>query len=101
MKLITALFAVYLLLLAAVPCCRVDDCAEEKTAHQTAPMEKQGDCGTCSPFFSCESCVAATILYEPIHFELTALTLPQVFAAYLQPFLPQPAFDFWQPPKWS
>lgn len=89
----------YILLLAAVPCCIIDECPDDKTEQTNQHDTSDGDCGNCSPFFSCESCAAATVVYEPFNFELMALSDKPAFITYLQPFIPPTLFDFWQPPK--
>lgn len=99
MKLFGYILAFYILLLAAVPCCMIDNCPDDKL-EQVAGHEKGGeDRGSCSPFFSCEGCAAATVVYEPFHFELAPFTSKPAFTAYLQPYIPETEFDFWQPPK--
>lgn len=105
MKLAGYILAFYLLLLSAVPCCAFDDCPDDKTellaGAQQAGDHEQGDddCGTCSPFFSCEGCAAATISYQPISFEFSFPPVLLVHAVYLQSFLPSVEYEFWQPPK--
>lgn len=103
MKWISAILAVYLLLLSAVPCCSVDDCTEEKSewqAGQDAKHDKEeDDCGTCSPFFSCEGCVAAGLTSQSVYFEFTALPAKPVYTRYLQVSLPGSSDEFWQPPR--
>jgi hypothetical protein len=91
--------AFYLILLAAVPCCIIDNCPDDKTEQTTQHEEGDGDCGNCSPFFNCESCVTATIVYEPYQFQLLFPAQKIAYASYLQPALPQASIDFWQPPK--
>ena len=91
----------YLILLAAVPCCAVDNCPEDKT-EQAAEHEKgDDDCGNCSPFFSCEGCATATVAYQPAEFEFTAKKMLPVYTGYNQSSLPEVQLDFWQPPKLS
>ena len=99
MRITGLLFAFYILLLAAVPCCMIDNCPDDKTEQAAGHEQGDDDCGSCSPFFSCEGCAAATIAYEPFHLELISLESKSVFTAYMQPYLPQAAYDFWQPPK--
>lgn len=96
----------YLILLATVPCCAVDNCPEDKTEH--AAEHKKGDdpaspagrdCGSCSPFFSCEGCATVFISYPPVQIEIVSLKEPAVYAVYIQTALPDFNYDFWQPPK--
>jgi hypothetical protein len=93
------ILAFYLILLAAVPCCIIDNCPDDKTEQTTQHEEGDGDCGTCSPFFNCESCITATIVYEPHEFQLNTPQQIIIYTSYLQSALPQADIDFWQPPK--
>lgn len=99
MKLCGYILAFYILLLAAVPCCAFDDCPDDKMEQTTDHENGDDDCGTCSPFFSCEGCAAATIAYEMLQFELNPLSQKTVYTSYLQSTLPRVDYDFWQPPK--
>lgn len=99
MKVYGYTLAFYLILLSAVPCCVVDYCPEDKT-EQTAEHDKEDDdCGNCSPFFSCEGCVTASISYLSVQLEIASLKEPAVYAVYIQTALPDFNYDFWQPPK--
>jgi hypothetical protein len=105
MKLAGYILAVYLLLLSAVPCCAFDDCPDDKMdlptgAEQNSSHEEgDGDCGNCSPFFSCEGCAAATISSQTISFEFSLPQVLAVYTIYLQALLPSVEYDFWQPPR--
>jgi len=99
MKFCGYILAFYLILLAAVPCCIIDNCPDDKTEQTADHEEGDGDCGTCSPFFSCEGCAAATIVYEPPQFEFISPAISPVYAIYQQPSLSEIELDFWQPPK--
>ncbi len=113
MKFVGYILAFYLLLLSAVPCCAFDDCPDDKIglttgAEQTAnhgdepasPSDKE-DCGSCSPFFSCEGCATATIAFEPTAIAISPIKIPSVYTAYIETALPSVEYDFWQPPKLS
>jgi sulfatase maturation enzyme AslB (radical SAM superfamily) len=105
MKLAGYILAVYLLLLSAVPCCSFDNCPDDKmdlsagTEQNTSHEEGDGDCGNCSPFFSCEGCAAAAISSSPASFQFSSTQALSVYASYLQTVLPSVEYDFWQPPK--
>ena len=99
MKFCGYILAFYIILLAAVPCCVIDDCPDDKMEQTTSHENGDDDCGTCSPFFSCEGCAAATIAVEPAQFALIPLTQKSVYTFYLQSSLPEVEYDFWQPPK--
>jgi hypothetical protein len=93
------ILAFYLLLLSAVPCCAFDSCPDDQMEQSAEHEEGDGDCGNCSPFFSCEGCATATISYPPFSFEFSLTQALPVHANYLQALLPSVEYDFWQPPK--
>jgi hypothetical protein len=90
-----------MLLLAVFPCCAFDDCPEDKIQTEQTGKHESGDedCGTCSPFFSCEGCASVTTTSDPVYFNLTSLPIPQVYTGFLSPFVADVHYDFWQPPK--
>jgi len=98
MKFAGYILAFYLVLLSTIPCCAIDNCRDDATEISNAQGEEE-DCGSCSPFFSCEGCAAATIAYEPISLDIAALLISPVYTTYLQTALPRVDDDFWQPPK--
>ena len=77
----------------------MDNCPEEKNEQSANHESGDDDCGSCSPFFSCEGCAAATIACEPVQYELNNPEQETVFTFYLQASLPNVDYDFWQPPK--
>jgi hypothetical protein len=104
-KLLSYILAFYLILLSAVPCCAFDNCPDDKmdlsAGSEQAEKHENGDddCGSCSPFFSCEGCATATVSFEPVQFEIVPTPLVSVYTGYIQTSLPQIGYDFWQPPK--
>jgi hypothetical protein len=101
MKCCGFIFAFYLILLSAVPCCIYDDCAGDKTELAASHDNEDKDCGNCSPFFSCEGCACASIVFDPNFPENVTANTTLVFPDYIQSSLPDVDFDFWQPPKLS
>ena len=99
MKFTSFILAFYLILLSAVPCCAFDDCPDDKTELAANHENGDEDCGNCSPFFSCEGCAIAAIVYHLAQFESSSLQVSPVYSAYMQLSLPQFDYDFWQPPK--
>ena len=99
MKLIGYILAIYLVLLAAVPCCIFDDCPDDKPQTTATHQEEDADCGSCSPFFSCEGCATASIVYHPCAIEINVTNAPVVYTGYIQASLPHVHFEFWQPPR--
>ena len=101
MKIAGYILAFYLILLAAVPCCAFDDCPDDKIELAAEHESGDEDCGSCSPFFSCEGCATATIAYDPAPLEITAIRISPVYTTYIQIALPTIGYDFWQPPRLS
>jgi len=98
-KVIGLILSFYLILLAAVPCCIIDNCPDDKTEQTASHENGDDDCGSCSPFFSCEGCTAATIAYQPAIFELISFSNSLVYTFHQAKPLPQVEYDFWQPPR--
>lgn len=101
MKIAGYILAFYLILLAAVPCCAFDDCPDDKIELAAEHESGEDDCGSCSPFFSCEGCATATIAYDPAPLEIRSFKIPSVYTSYIQIPLPTSDYDFWQPPRFS
>ena len=99
MKIIGSILAIYIILLSAVPCCSFDDCPDDKTEQTSNHEQGDDDCGTCSPFFSCEGCAAATTTIQQVQFELSPALVTAVYAGFKPSTLSEAHFDFWQPPK--
>jgi hypothetical protein len=101
MKICGYILAFSLILLAAVPCCVVDDCPNDKMEQTEQHENGDEDCGSCSPFFSCEGCSMATVAYQPIQFEFISFHILPIYPSYQQTALPEVEIAFWQPPKLS
>lgn len=99
MKFISYILAIYLVVLAAVPCCAFDSCPDDKTEQAVNHEKGDEDCGNCSPFFSCEGCATASIAVEPLQIEPISIPEIAVYSPYTQQQLPKVDYDFWQPPK--
>ena len=99
MKVIAFILSAYLLFLFAIPCCAFDDCPEDKTAQETNHEKGDGDCGTCSPFFTCTGCSGFTVSLETTNLELIPAFSGQQYAGYILCSIPDVHYDFWQPPK--
>jgi len=101
LKVIAFILSAYLLFLFVIPCCSFDNCPEDKV-EQTADHETgDGDCGNCSPFFTCTGCAGATISFDANSFELTSPISGHHYTGYILSFIPDVHYDFWQPPKLS
>jgi hypothetical protein len=99
MKLIAFILSAYLLFLFAVPCCSFDNCSEEKTAQTQKHEKSDGDCGTCSPFFTCTGCSGFTIAPSEINRGLVSFSFDKQYAGYIVSSITEVDHDFWQPPK--
>ena len=99
MKVIAFILSAYLLFLFAVPCCSFDNCPEEKTAQQTKHEKGDGDCGTCSPFFTCTGCSGFTVAASEINSAIIPFVTSSQFSPYVISSVPEVSYDFWQPPK--
>ena len=101
MKVFAFIFAAYLLFLFAIPCCSLDNCSEDKIA-QEADHEKgngNGDCGNCSPFFTCTGCSGFTISLNNNCVEITPVFTSPQYTGFILSSIPDVHYDFWQPPK--
>jgi hypothetical protein len=101
MKIAGYILTFYLLLLSAVPCCAFDNCPDDKMEQSANHEEGDGDCGNCSPFFSCEGCAPATISLQPISIEIAPVEIISVYTFFQSSFLPSMEYSIWQPPKLS
>jgi len=99
MKVLTFILSAYLLCLFATPCCTFDNCSEEKTSQETKHESNNGDCGNCSPFFTCTGCSGFTVSAENSNFEIISSFGGHQYAAYVLAAISDVHYDFWQPPK--
>ena len=98
-KLLSYIFAVYLILLSAIPCCTFDNCDGDKSTEALTKEKEEKDNGNCSPFFSCEGCATASISTALWELDFFSPPLISVFPNHLQQQLSKAEYDFWQPPK--
>jgi hypothetical protein len=105
MKLLCLVLSMYVMLLSANPCCADNDCqakpATKKEAAGKSPI-KEKECPSCSPFFTCGSCVGFTVA-GIVTFNLAPQTATPVikYYGYQQPALEEITLAIWQPPKIS
>jgi hypothetical protein len=92
MKFFTYILTIYLITLAVVPCCALDDCPEDNAKKE---------CGTCSPFFNCEKCASATINMEAGTMNMIIVAVSPVYSDFICPRISTIHYDFWQPPRLS
>lgn len=101
MKFLNYILAFYFILLAVVPCCAFDNCPDEKPVAQQEAKHQNGDkdCGTCSPFFNCESCASVTLDVTTIHIDVYMADVNRMYASFIPSFVSGVHYDFWQPPR--
>jgi len=99
MKVITFILSVYLLFLFTIPCCIFDNCSDDKIEQAAGNKNRDGDCGNCSPFFSCTGCTGATLSFEYTDLKLLPPIKDQNYAGYILSYIPDVHYEFWQPPR--
>jgi len=76
---------------------------EEKAKSTLAADHNSRDedgCGSCSPFFSCEGCICATNITEPITFTPQIIVKDRIiYTRLIQSFLSYNFHSIWQPPQ--
>ena len=101
MKLSGFILAIYMVVLAVIPCCVWDDCPDDKAITEQSAQHENGDddCGTCSPFFNCGGCATASVNFQLTSFTLHSPSISKIYTGFLQPYFPEVHYDFWQPPR--
>lgn len=99
MKVIAFILSAYLLLLFAIPCCAFDNCPEEKEKQEANHQKGDGDCGNCSPFFTCTGCTGFTVSVTEIGAGVGLFFSCNQYHDYIVSSIPDISYDFWQPPK--
>lgn len=95
---------IYLSALLVFPCCAVDDCPDDKPLTEQAADHRSGDeddCGTCSPFFNCESCASGSVQVEMVQLNIPELSYSSIYTGFIDKDLDEPHYDFWRPPQLS
>src|SRR4030095_2349870 len=101
MKLFGRILSVYMIILAVVPCCLLDNCPDDKTLTEQTGGHQPGDkdCGSCSPFFNCGQCATATVTMETMSINYALSEVKPVYTEFTSPSIPDLQYEFWQPPK--
>jgi Family of unknown function (DUF6660) len=99
MKVVAFILSAYLLFLFAIPCCAFDNCPEDKTAQEANHEKGDGDCGSCSPFFTCTGCSGFTVSFDNNCVEIVPPFTSHQYAGFILSSIPDVHYDFWQPPK--
>lgn len=99
MKVFAFILSAYLIFLVAVPCCSFDNWPEDKITQETNQEKGDGDCGSCSPFFTCTGCSGFTLSFEITNLEIAPAFSGQQYAGYILRSISDVHYDFWQPPK--
>jgi hypothetical protein len=100
-KVIAFILSGYLIILSAVPCCLFDNCPEDKTEQSANHNEGDGDCGNCSPFFSCSGCGGFGFTVELLNFQPALVAVDKIITGYIESPVPDLPSDFWQPPRYA
>ncbi|MBZ9632465.1 hypothetical protein LB465_16915 [Salegentibacter sp. LM13S] len=103
MKVLAVFLGIFCLLISAYPCCIIDDCDSDTEVKITENDEDQkyDDCGLCSPFISCGSCIG----FIPNTDEVVTVLNPQpipisnLFGLAFKSVEAEYADRFWQPPQ--
>jgi len=101
-KVVSFILFAYLVLLNAVPCCAIDNCADELTGTEQPDNHESNDnndCGNCSPFFTCTGCAGFSASVANINFESVPFFSGNQFSGYILSSIPDVHYDFWQPPR--
>lgn len=102
LKLLSLIFAFYILLLSAAPCCMADECTEEyEQTHSEADdcKDEKETNKTCHPFTICGSCPGFTISTGVQTLETPVFLNKPVYTGFIPFYFPQMLSSFWQPPK--
>ena len=103
MKSISFIIAVYVLILATVPCYLEDRCQNpsNQTEQSKDNHNEEGCSDCCSPFFGCGTCSGFT--FTRLSFSLTAAIIITELniSVYNQNFISEFHSSIWQPPKTS
>lgn len=99
MKVIASILTAYLIFLLAVPCCSFDNCPEEKTKQEANHGKGDGDCGNCSPFFTCSGSAGFALSSENTDQQIIPQLTGFQYTGYLVSSIVDVHYDFWQPPK--
>ena len=103
LKVLSFIFAFYLLACSTIPCCALGYCGNDvKKGKSLTSGKTDDDCkGNCSPFFSCGSCSGFTV--NPQEFTIAPvviceqITYSEFYITPYSDYFP----SFWQPPKLS
>ena len=99
LKVIAFILSAYLLFLFAIPCCSFDNCTDDRSEQQTNHKEGDGDCGNCSPFFTCTGCSGFIASLENTGIEMISDFPAHQYPGYIVSSIPDVHYDFWQPPR--
>lgn len=103
-KTVTLILAIFILALSGQTCCVDDNCDDSSTASKTEQEHHKDSCdGTCSPFFSCGTCVGFT--FPTANFSVPENNFTFIETHLVSTYIPQLLSQFnpaiWQPPKIS
>ena len=91
-----------MLVLSAVPCCSEEKCNDEIKTEQSAnhsQENKDSDCNTCSPFFSCGTCWNFVFTSSGFDFAKVFFNKDKIVSIHKSQFVGDFVANIWQPPK--
>lgn len=100
-KSISFIIAVYVLLLATVPCYLEDKCLKQSnhTEQSQGDQDEQGCSDCCSPFLSCGTCSGFTFPVLSFSLKASIIISKKNISVYDQSFISEFHSSIWQPPK--
>ena len=99
-KAFNILFAIYFLLLVAVPCGDKDDCNEANhTEIAQANDHKEHSGEVCTPFCSCACCASHFISNDFVKTLQVIATVNTVYTLHKESKISNAIIPVWQPPK--
>lgn len=90
------------MLLATIPCCVDDNCNDEIKTEQTnnhSQDHTDADCDTCSPFFTCGTCLGFDFTNLEYISKVAVFTNDKFVTAYKSQFVSEFFAKIWQPPQ--
>ncbi|WP_418893546.1 hypothetical protein [Limibacterium fermenti] len=102
MKHVSFIFAVYILLMTAVPLFIKDDCmlhAQDTTACESAGHFEESGCTCCSPFMKCATCHGFIVPAMTDCPGFTEVCRGELVVVYSHEALPGFYSPIWEPPQ--
>ena len=82
-----------------IPCCPADNCQDEKSSMLSSHPEEEQESGSCSPFFTCGTCVGFDHQVRMVTLYLPKAVLPSHVPGPVHSFCDTYIPAFFQPPR--